>query len=92
MSDTASRATSIASVYEDARDRRFSAVGLDGAGCVEPSTDPNRKDSVGFDLPPLPNPVDRIGSIGGALAARPPMRKGRSTFASNLGGCIAEEE
>ena len=86
-----SRAASIASIYEDSRERQNS-TGLDGAGCgtiVETSQQDQR---AGLELP-APNLAERYVPITNLVErpARTPMRRGRTTFTSSLGHSIVEE-
>lgn len=86
-----SRAASIASIYEDSRERQGS-TGLDGAGCDTVVEIAQQKHNTGLESPapslpgrhvPITSPAER--------PARPLVRRNRTTFTSNLGHSIVEE-
>jgi hypothetical protein len=88
VSAAASRAASIASIYEDSHERQNS-TGLDGAGYGGPE-DPQKQGMSA--LPPSNLPGQYVPSpLPGARSTRPLVRKARRTFASSLGHSIAEE-
>jgi hypothetical protein len=89
VSAAASRAASIASIYEDSHER-LSSTGLDGAGYGRPEA--TRKHGTEPALPPSTSTGQNVPSmLPGARSTRPLVRKARRTFASSLGHSIAEE-
>jgi hypothetical protein len=89
VSAAASRAASIASIYEDARERH-SSTGLDGAGCGGPEDTQKHGTESAESASTIPGQYVP-SPIPGARSTRPLVRKARRTFASSLGHSIAEE-
>jgi hypothetical protein len=86
-----SRAASIASIYEDSRERQNS-TGLDGTGCgtrVE-ATQQNHNKGPESLAPNLPGPCVPIRSPA-EQPAKSLTRRKRTTFTSSLGHSIVEE-
>jgi hypothetical protein len=86
-----SRAASIASIYEDSRERQNS-TGLDGAGYGTAVETSQQKHSTGLE-PPAPNLPGRYIPVTNPAVrpARPLVRRSRTTFTSSLGHSIMEE-
>lgn len=86
-----SRAASIASIYEDSCERH-SNNDLDGAGYGNAVESAQQKHSTGPELPPSNLPGRHIpitSPVEGA--ARPLVRRNRTTFTSSLEHSIVEE-